>query len=230
MSNTMWWYVMRSAGLTSWFFLTLTLMWGTIASGRLLPNARARRWVVDLHPFLGAVGLGALALHIVAAVFDTTVGLTWMDTVVPFTASWHPWGIAAGVVALWMLVVVQVTSMLRRQLGKAAWHRIHLVSYAMAWITGLHAVLNGSDLGNRYVALSAVSLMVTATGLAIWRLLYPNGPREVVVPASTSAPVGSSSGPAAVPTFAARETMPPTLPPSPPVLVPSGPPRQDGWR
>ncbi len=149
MSNTTWWYVMRAAGLTSWFFLTLTLMWGTIASGRLLPNAKARRWVVDLHPFLGAVGLGALALHIVAAVADTYVGLTWVDTVVPFTAGWHPWGIAAGVVALWMLVVVQVTSLLRRQLGKATWHRIHLVSYAMAWITGLHAVMNGSDLGNR---------------------------------------------------------------------------------
>ena len=230
MSNTMWWYVMRAAGLTSWFFLTLTLMWGTIASGRLLPNAKARRWIVDLHPFLGAIGLGALALHIVAAVADTTVGLTWIDTVVPFTASWHPWGIAAGVVALWMLVVVEVTSLLRRRLGKTTWHRIHLVSYAMAWITGLHAVMNGSDLGNPLVAWSALGLMVAATGLALWRLLYPNGPREVVVPASTSVPVAPSPGPAAVPTFVARGPMPSTPPPSPPVLVASGPPRQDGWR
>jgi hypothetical protein len=39
-------------------------------------------------------------------------------------------GIAAGVAVLWMLVVVQITSSLRRQLGKTTWHRIHLVSYA----------------------------------------------------------------------------------------------------
>ena len=238
MSNTMWWYVMRSAGLTSWFFLTLTLMWGTVASGRLLPNAKGRRWIVDLHPFLGAIGLGALALHIVAAVADTTVGLTWMDTVVPFTSSWHPWGIAAGVVALWMLVVVQVTSMLRRQLGKTTWHRIHLVSYAMAWITALHAVANGSDLNNRLVAWSALGLMVTATGLALWRLLYPNGPREVV-PAGTRVGRPAAAAEPSVPTYVARSPRPsttlPSIPPasppeSPAVLVPSGAPGDDGWR
>ena len=60
----MWWYVMRSAGLTSWLFLTLALMWGTVASGRLAPTTRARRWILDLHPFLGAIGLGvAMAIN-----------------------------------------------------------------------------------------------------------------------------------------------------------------------
>ena len=140
-----------------------------------------------------------------AAVADTYGrASTWVDTVVPFTAGWHPWGIAAGVVALWMLVVVQVTSLLRRQLGKTTWHRIHLVSYAMAWITGLHAVMNGSDLGNRLVAWSAVGLMVAATGLALWRLLYPNGPREVV-PRPSQVRAASLRPAPAVPTFLARD-------------------------
>jgi len=196
MSNSMWWYIMRAAGLTSWLFLTLTLMWGTVASGRLATNAKARRWVVDLHPFLGTIGLGALALHIVAAVADTYVGLKWVDVVVPLTASWHPWGIAAGVVALWMLVVVEVTSLMRRSLGRTTWHRIHLVSYAMAWITGLHAVLNGSDIGNPLVAWSAFTLMVVATGLAMWRSVSPKAGRPPAVrpPADAVHPEPMMSG------------------------------------
>ena len=223
MSNTMWWYVMRSAGLTSWLFLTLALMWGTVASGRLAPTTRARRWILDLHPFLGAIGLGALALHIVAAVADTWVGLDWVDTVVPFTAGWHPWGIAFGVVALWMLVVVQVTSLMRRRLGQVTWHRIHLVSYAMAWITGLHAVMNGSDLGNPAIAWSALALMMAATGLALWRLWRPSPPREVVAPAPAPAPT-------VVPTFVARNPLPMTPPTSPPVLADAGRPPPGYWR
>jgi DMSO/TMAO reductase YedYZ heme-binding membrane subunit len=180
MSSVLWWYVMRSAGLVAWFFLTLTLMWGTVASGRLLPGARARRWVIDLHPFLGAVGLAALVLHIVAAVTDSYIGLTWTNVVVPLTADWRPWGIAAGVVSVWLLVAVEVTSLLRRRLAKSTWHRIHLVSYAMAWLTGLHAIMNGTDIGTPLVAWTAFSMLVAATGLSLWRILYPRAPRPVV--------------------------------------------------
>jgi DMSO/TMAO reductase YedYZ heme-binding membrane subunit len=171
MSNTMWWYVMRSAGLTAWFFLTLTLVWGTLASGRLVPGAKAKRWIVDMHPYLGAVGLSALALHIVAAVSDSYVGLRWVNTVVPFTAGWRPWGVAFGVVSLWILVAVQGTSMMRKRLDKTTWHRIHLASYVGAWLTGVHAVMNGSDLGNPVIAWTAFALLATATVIASVRAL-----------------------------------------------------------
>ena len=175
MRDMTWWYLMRSAGLTAWFFLMLTLMWGTIASGRLLSGARARRWVVDLHPYLGSIGLAALALHVFAAVADGYIGLSWLNVVVPFTAGWRPLGIAAGVVSLWLLMTVEVTSFLRRQLGKRAWHRIHLTSYAMAWFVVLHAILNGTDVGLPIVTWSAFGLVVAAGSLTIWRVLRSPG-------------------------------------------------------
>jgi methionine sulfoxide reductase heme-binding subunit len=171
MSNTMWWYVMRSAGLTAWFFLTLTLVWGTLASGRMVPGARAKRWVVDMHPYLGSIGLGALALHILAAMSDSYVGLRWVNAVVPFTAGWRPWGVAFGVVSVWLLVVVEGTSLVRRRLSKTTWHRIHLASYVGAWLTGVHAVMSGTDLGNPVVAWTAFALLVAATAIVAVRAL-----------------------------------------------------------
>jgi sulfoxide reductase heme-binding subunit YedZ len=184
MSDLMWWYVMRASGLVAWFFLTLTLLWGTIASGRLAGKGKPQRWIVDLHPYLGGIGLAALALHMVAAVADTYVGLTWANTVIPGTAHWRTGGIAAGVVAVWGLVAVEVTSLARRWLAKTTWRRIHLVSYAGAWLMGLHAVLTGTDIGNRLVAFTSLSLLVTATMAIVWRALV--GPTSGRRPAETA--------------------------------------------
>ena len=151
MTNTMWWYLTRSAGLVAWVFLVLTLLWGTLVAGRLAPAGRARRWLVDLHPYLGAVGLAALGLHGTAAVMDTTVGMQWVNTVVPFTSAWRPSAVASGVLAVWCLAAVEITSMARRRLGRRTWRRVHFLSYAAAALMTLHAMTAGTDATNPIV-------------------------------------------------------------------------------
>jgi len=156
-----------------------------IAFRRRPLSPKAKRWIVDMHPYLGAVGLTALALHIVAAVSDSYVGLRWVNTIVPFTAGWRPWGVAFGVVSLWVLVAVQGTSMVRKRLDKTTWHRIHLASYVGAWMTGVHAVMNGSDLGNPVIAWTAFALLASATVVASVRAL--RAPAKVSPPATPPA-------------------------------------------
>lgn len=175
MSNTFWWDITRSAGLTAWVFLTLTVVWGALVSGRLV-KPQARRWLLDLHPYLGSLGLGALVLHIVGAIADSTVHLRWLDAVVPMSSGWKPLGVTLGVVALWLLVVVEVTSLLRRKLGRRTWKRIHLLSYAMAWLVTLHAAAVGTDLRNRTVSWLALLMVMAATGISVRRALATSGP------------------------------------------------------
>ncbi len=185
MSNETWWYLTRAAGLTAWVFLTLTLVWGALISGRLVPTGRPRRWVNDLHPFLGGLGLAALVLHVIGAVADTTVGIGWIDAVVPFISPWNPFAIALGVLAVWCLVAVEVTSLLKRHLRRRTWHGIHLVSYAMAWLVTLHAAFAGTDVGRPVVAWTALGLVTVATVVGVVRAL-----RVPPAPASPVPPVG----------------------------------------
>lgn len=176
MSNTTWWYLTRSAGLVSWVLLTLTLLAGALVSGRMTERRGARRWLLDLHPFLAGLGLAAGVLHVVAAIADTTVGLRWIDTVVPFTSLWNPVGITFGVLAVWSLAAVEVTSLARRHLSRRTWRGIHLFSYVAAWTLTLHAALAGTDLRNPLVAGLALGIVTVTTVVTVRRSLVEPRP------------------------------------------------------
>jgi DMSO/TMAO reductase YedYZ heme-binding membrane subunit len=190
MTNDLWWYVTRSAGFVAWIFLVATLVWGMLVAGRLAPAGRARRWLTEMHPYLAGVGLGALVLHVVAAVADTTVGLGWVNTVVPLTAPWQPGAIAWGVIAVWSLAAVEITSLARRRLGRRTWRRVHLMSYAAAGTMTLHAVTAGTDVGNPIVQFVLVAGTAVAAMVAAARRLHA----APVVPVASSRIIARQTG------------------------------------
>ena len=59
---------------------------------------------------------------------------------VPFTGSWHPLAVAWGIVGMYLLVAIEITSLLRHRMSKRAWHAVHLLSYFLfATTTRPHA-------------------------------------------------------------------------------------------
>lgn len=178
MSNEMWWYLMRAAGLTAWVALTATLVLGAVVSGHMTDRRGARRWILDLHPYLGGVGLAALGLHIVAAVADSSVDIGWIAAVVPGASGWNPAAIALGVLGVWLLVAVEVTSLARRALSRRTWHGIHLLSYGAAWLMALHAAFAGTDVRNPIVAGLGLVLVSSATIVAMLRAWGPSSSRS----------------------------------------------------
>ena len=52
------WYVARSAGIAAWLFLMATIVWGSVTAGRFARfHKPLHRWMVDLHPVLGALSV-----------------------------------------------------------------------------------------------------------------------------------------------------------------------------
>jgi hypothetical protein len=188
------WYVARSAGLAAWLFLMATLVWGSLTAGRLVKHKKANRWLVDMHPFLGGLALLFTAVHIGALLIDTKVTFHPLDVLIPFHASWRPLAIAWGVVGLWLLVAVQVSSWLRRKLSKRTWRGIHLTSYGMAWSLTIHAATAGTDVVNRWVSNTALVVLAVATGVSIMR--FVNGPDRTAGGRSASTAGRRASGPA----------------------------------
>jgi ferredoxin-NADP reductase len=64
---------------------------------------------------------------------------------VPFAASWRPAAVALGVVAVYLLAAVILTSALARHLPRRWWRRIHLASHPLFWLATLHALMAGTD-------------------------------------------------------------------------------------
>jgi hypothetical protein len=190
MNPQLWWQVARAGGLVTYGLLAASTLWGLAVSTRLLGRWPAPGWTLDLHRYLGGLALAFTGIHLAALLLDSYIQFDPLDLLVPFAAAWRPWAVAWGVVALYLLVAVQATSLARRRLPHRLWRRIHLAAFPLLAVATAHLLTAGSDRIN-----PAVLTMLTATAaatifLVLFRLLHrpgnnrpgKSGPRATIPP------------------------------------------------
>ena len=158
MNPQTWWYLARASGLVAWGLLSASVVWGLLLSTRLTKGRPTAAWILDLHRFLGGSAVIFTALHLAGLVADSYIHFGIADLLVPFASSWHPAAVALGIVALYLLAAVEITSLLMRRLPRRVWHGIHLTSYAVFWLATFHLLLAGTDAANPIIR-SAVGLV-----------------------------------------------------------------------
>ncbi len=173
MSGTLPWYIARSAGLVAWALLSASVLWGLIMSNRARPFGHKPRpaWMLDLHRWLGGLATIFVAVHIVAILADAYVNFSLLAVLVPFQARWRTGAVAWGVVALWLLLAVELTSLARRRLPRPAWRLIHGASFPLFVTATVHAFLAGTDVGSVLFVGSAVPVILAIAGLTAKRLI-----------------------------------------------------------
>ena len=118
-------------------------------------------WLLDLHRWLGALTVGFIAVHLAALVADNYVTFTLYDLLVPFGSEYQRFAVGLGVLSLYLVVVVQITSLYMRKIPTRWWRAIHVWSYVAVLLTSWHAVLSGTDIGKGIYAIAAVLLSIT---------------------------------------------------------------------
>ncbi len=190
-----WWYLARSAGIVAWFLLMTSVLWGLLLSTRVFDRRPSPKWLTDLHRFLGGIALVFTALHMSALVADSYVQFGVKELLVPFASRWHPVAVAWGVISLWILVAVEITSYLMHTLPRRLWHAIHMSSFGIFVAATVHAVTAGTDARNLLFVTGAAALSAVVLLLAAVRFAAPRrrerGPSAV--PAATAASLRSSS-------------------------------------
>jgi DMSO/TMAO reductase YedYZ heme-binding membrane subunit len=139
------WLVARSSGIVAWGLIVASAAWGLLLATRVLGRKASPAWLLSLHKFLGVLAVVFTAVHVVAIVADDYVDFGVTEVLVPFTSSWEPFAVALGVVGMYLLLAVQITSQLRSRMSQRAWRRIHLLSYALLATTTVHALMAGTD-------------------------------------------------------------------------------------
>lgn len=170
MTSQTWWYVARSGGIVAWVLLAASMFWGVALSSRFLGKKPKPNWMLDLHRFLGGLAVVFTAIHVLALIADSYVTITIVNILLPFTGSYHINELAWGVVAMYLLLAVEVTSLLRRRLGKKLWRSIHYLSFALFLASTVHLLLIGTDrttMPLRVGVLSAVAVACVATLIRI---------------------------------------------------------------
>ena len=112
-----------------------------------------------------------VVVHLLGLVADSTVHFGVAQILVPFTSSWRPLAVSFGVLALWTLIAVFVTSLLRDRLSRRVWHAIHMSSY-VTWIAvSAHLLGAGTDTFSRAVEILNLSAVTLVASLAVLALL-----------------------------------------------------------
>lgn len=165
MSEQFWWHLTRASANVSMVLVLLAILWGVLLSTRVLKGSDNPPWIRDLHTWLGGLSLAFAGLHMVALIADSYVQFGFMDVLVPYAGSWRPLAAALGIVAFWLLVAVQTTSLLLRRIPRTLWRRIHMLSYLLFGIIVAHALTAGSDVGTSLY--TGFSMAVAMTGAAV---------------------------------------------------------------
>jgi predicted ferric reductase len=169
-NNQLWWYVARSGGIVAWALLAGSVLWGLALSTKVLRGRPRPNWILDLHRFLGGLALLFTGIHVAALILDSYVHFGLAEVLVPFASGWHPVAVAWGIVGLYLLVAVEVTSLLRKRISKRAWRLTHYLSFPLFLMTTVHALSAGTDRSTLLLRWSVIVASAVITGLTFVRL------------------------------------------------------------
>jgi predicted ferric reductase len=181
MSQELWWYTVRATGLVAWVLVTAAVVWGLLLSLRQMPRPRPA-WMLDLHRYLGGLAMLFVIAHVGSIAFDSYVGFDWDDLLVPYASAWRPGALAWGIAAAYLLVAVEITSLLMCHVRRGLWHAVHLASYAVFVSVTVHALLAGADAEEPIMRVFAIASSALVALLTLGRVTTLRGnafPREL---------------------------------------------------
>lgn len=170
MSEQIWWYMSRSTGIIAAILLLGSLVLGMLMSTRLLRSVDRPAWLLAMHRWTSALAVLATTGHVAALVADSYVDFGPREIFVPFASEWKSTAVALGVVSMYLLAIVQVTSLLMKKMPRRVWRAIHMASYGSAWLALIHAGMAGTDTSNRAYRIVSLVVIITATSVAVVRV------------------------------------------------------------
>ncbi|MES2170930.1 MAG: 2Fe-2S iron-sulfur cluster-binding protein [Actinomycetota bacterium] len=200
-----WWYVTRASAVVAWVLLTLAVVWGTLLSTRVLRKVDNPSWLLDLHRYLSTLSIVMVLVHLGSLMLDGWLHFSAADILIPLHADYRALPVAIGIIAFYLLVAVQLSSLLMNRIPRRVWKAIHYSSYLVVVLVSFHAGWSGTDVGTIWYRATAISLIVLAAaavmtrvvvgrrGAAASRVERPQRPRQTGEPGTLAQPEARSA-------------------------------------
>jgi len=201
------WIVLRAAGIGAYLMLFASVAFGLVATTAPFGKRIAKQSAILIHQFLSTVGLVLLGIHIGGLLVDSFMHFAPRDVLVPGASTYRPIPVALGIIAMYAMVMVLVSSWVRRRYSSKLWRRLHMAAAPAFALAMLHGVFAGADATRRWMYLtyvvtgSLVALLLLLRGLQVDRKparrvqSSPNGSRVPRSPSPSSVPVGEAPPP-----------------------------------
>lgn len=141
------WYLTRTTAVAAYVALTFSVILGMLRA-----IARTSReqlsWVVDeLHAFIATLAGVLIVGHLISLKLHTFIPFTFANFFIPGAQPYRPLAVNLGVLALYAMAALLVTSWIRRLLPYRLWRTIHVLSFVAFALVTAHGLLAGSDAG-----------------------------------------------------------------------------------
>jgi sulfoxide reductase heme-binding subunit YedZ len=184
MNDTILWYATRGAGVVSLVLLTVVVVLGITSAMRWQTPAWPRFLTTGFHRNLALLTLVFLAIHIVTAIVDPFTALGLNAALIPFSSSYRTFWLGLGAVAMYLLVAIVITSLLRPLLGYATWRIVHWLAYAMWPVALVHGFGTGTDRGFSWMLAIDGSCIIAVLLAVFWRSSRPSPTSWRALPAA----------------------------------------------
>jgi sulfoxide reductase heme-binding subunit YedZ len=144
-STQIWWYVTRASGLTGYFLLWLSMVWGFAIPTGLARPLLENVFSYDFHEHLSLLGLGFVMVHVGVLLFDKYLPFNIIQLLIPFIDPYRPFWVGLGIISFYILFVVTFTFYLRQKIGAKLFRSIHVLSLVSYLGTTLHGLFAGTD-------------------------------------------------------------------------------------
>jgi len=164
------WIVLRAAGIGAYLMLFLSVSWGLIGTTGILGKRVSKSSATQVHQFMATTGLFLLAIHLGGLLVDRFMPFGLKELLVPMQSTFKPGAVTFGIVTMYVMVFVIVTSWLRRPIGTKRWRPTHALAVPAFTLAFLHGVFAGTD-----TVRPAMWWTYVATGLMVLFLVVVRG-------------------------------------------------------
>jgi DMSO/TMAO reductase YedYZ heme-binding membrane subunit len=168
------------AGIVAVVVITFNILLGLLMGVKYNPW---RRWphrrinYFKIHNWTGYVALTLTLLHVVLLLLSSEAKFRVVDVLYPIVGPKQPVINTLGAAALYVLIVVVVTSYYRAAIGHDRWHIIHYGTYLTAALFFVHGIWSDPSLKDHpidyidaeKVAIEVCLLIVAAGSFLRWR-------------------------------------------------------------
>lgn len=139
------WILLRAAGIGSYVMLFLSVAWGLVATTAVVSKRVSKPAANLFHAFVASTGLALLGVHMGLLLVDEFMPFSVATLTLPMASEYRPLAVTAGVVAMYGIVAIVVTSWLRRRVGTSWWRRVHTMAVPMFTLALAHGLFAGTD-------------------------------------------------------------------------------------
>lgn len=140
------WYLSRATA-----FVSLSLLWVSMALGLGITNKMARRWpgapaTFAMHEYVSLLGLAFAMFHALIILGDKYINFTLLQLLVPFsTVGYKPFWVGLGQVGFYTWGLVVLSFYIRKTIGQKTWRLFHYLTFVLYFLGLFHGIFSGTD-------------------------------------------------------------------------------------